>query len=321
MKAPKPRILLPIIALLLLGSGAAGYWILLSPGSVWVRWARAAFPSRIARITFGPYPSGKELRSFSEKGGKYVVSLLDPRLPYEKELIEREKAEAARDGLNFKDFPMASVFDHRIFSDYRDEERSAVAYLKQLDGPAYVHCYLGKHRVIHLRNALLKAGVPASYWVPRGNEKQYWELVNRLADARKEFEKKNYARVIAILEPLHARDVDVADLRGWAHYHLGLYTEASADFKAGLEVDSGNPRDLEGLGYCYLQQDNPVMAQRAFNRVLGREPQNEGALMGQGLAFLALQNRPAAARIFRQVLAMDPGNDEARDSLKRAEGE
>jgi len=310
-----------IIALLLLGGGAAGYWILLSPGSFWVRWARAAFPSRITMITFGPYPSAKELRGFSEKGGKYDVSLLDPRLPYEKKLIEREKAEAARDGLIFKDFPMASVFDHRIFPDYRDEEQKAVAFLKHLDGPAYVHCYLGKHRVLHVRNALLKAGLPASYWTPKGNRKEYWDLINRLAEARKEFEKKDYARVIAILEPLHTRDVDVANLRGWAHYHLGLYTQAVADFKTGLEADSRNPRDLEGLGYCYLQQGKPVMAQRAFNRVLAREPKNEGALMGQGLAFLALQNRPAAAGIFRQVLTMDPGNEDARNSLKRAEGE
>jgi len=320
MKVPKPRNLILIVALLLLGGGAAGYRILLSPGSVWVRWARVAFPSHITRITFGPYPSAKELRNFSDKGGKYDVSLLDPRLPYEKELIEREKAEAARDGLIFRDFPMASVFDHRIFSDYRDKEQKAVDFLKHLDGPAYVHCYLGKHRVIHVRNALLKAGVPASYWTPKGNAKEYWELVNRLADARKEFEKKNYGRVIAILEPLHARDVDVAALRGWSHYYLGLYTEAAADFKGGLEVDSRNPRDLEGLGYCYLQQGKPVMAQRAFNRVLSRESQNEGALMGQGLAYLALQNRPTAAGIFRQVLAMDPGNEEARNSLKRAEG-
>ena len=320
MKLPRPRILLLIVALLLLGGGAAGYWILLSPGSLWVRWARAAFPSHITRITFGPYPSAKELRRFSDKGGKYVVSLLDPRLPYEKKLIEREMAEAARDGVIFRDFPMAGVFDHRIFSDYREEERKAVDFLKDLDGPAYVHCYLGKHRVIHVRNALLKAGVPPSYWASKGNAKGYWELVNRLVEARKEFEKKDYAKVIEILAPLHARDVDVADLRGWSHYDLGLYDEAAADFKAGLEVDSANPHDLAGLGYCYLQQGKPVMAQRAFNLVLSREPKNEGALMGQGLALLALQNAPAAAGIFRQILAMDPGNAEAKESLKRAEG-
>ena len=318
MKSPKPLNLLLFIALMVLGGVALGYRILLSPGSIWVRWAQAAFPSRVTMITFGPYPSARELRDFRNKGGKYVVSLLDPRLPYEKELIEREESEARQYGLIVKDFPMASVFDHRIFSDYKEEEEMAVDFLKHLDGPAYVHCYLGKHRVIHVRNALLKAGVPASYWTPEGTQKEYWELVNRLADARKEFAKGNYAQVIAILEPVTARDVDVADLRGWSNYRMGLFTEAAADFQAGLDVDSRNPRDLEGLGYCYLQQGNPVMAQRSFSLVLSSEPQNEGALMGQGLAFLALQNKPAAAATFRKVLAMDPGSDEAKNSLKRA---
>ena len=319
MKLSKPSILLLIAVLLLLGGGGLGYWILLSPGSIWVWWARAAFPSHITMITFGPYPSVRELQRFSERGGKYVVSLLDPRLPYEKKLIKRETAEAAKYGLTVKDFPMASVFDHRLFSDYKDEELKAVDFLKHLDSPAYVHCYLGKHRVIHVRNALLKAGVSARYWTPTGSGKQYWELVNGLSDARKEFQKRNYARVLMILDPLPARDVDVADLRGWSHYHLGLYSDATADFEAGLEVDPMNPRDLEGLAYCRLQQGNPVMAQRAFNIVLSREPRNEGALMGLGLAFLALQNKPAAAGMFRKVLALNPDNKEARDSFSRAE--
>ena len=321
MKTPKPRILLLIVALLVVGGGAAGYWILLSPGSIWVRWAQAEFPSRITRISFGPYPTATELRDFKAKGGKYVVSLLDPRLPYEKELIEREKREARREGLIVKDFPMASVFDHKIFSNYKQEETKAVDFLKHLNGPAYVHCYLGKHRVLHVRNALRNAGVPASYWTPTGTRKEYWELVNRLADARKEFARGNYAQVITILEPVTARDVDVADLRGWSHYHMGLYTEAVADFKAGLEVDARNPRDLSGLGYCYLRQGNPVMAQRAFSLVLNRTPQDEGALVGQGLAFLALRNHSAATEMFRQVLTLDPGNLEARDGLKKSETE
>jgi len=321
MKPPKLKILLLIVAALALGGGAAGYWILLSPGSIWVRWAQAAFPARITMITFGPYPSARELRNFKEKGGRYVVSLLDPRLPYEKELIAREKAEAKQNGLIVKDFPMASVFDHRIFSDYRNEEQNAVNFLKRLDGPAYVHCYLGKHRVIHVRNALRQAGVPASYWTPTGSGKEYWDLVNRLADAQREFQKGNYADVVAILAPVTAKDVDVADLRGWSHYRLGLITEAAADFSEGLAVDSRNPRNLEGRGYCYLRQGNPVMAQRAFDLVLNQEPQNEGALVGQGLAFLALQNKSAAIQLFRQVLAMDPGNEEAKGYLKRAETE
>lgn len=321
MKPPKPRILLLIAFLLALGGGVTGYWILLNPGSIWVRWARADFPERVTRITFGPYPSAEELRHFRERGGQYVVSLLDPRLPYERQLIEREKAEAKKDGLIFKDFPMASVLDHRIFSNYQSEEERAVDFLKRLDGPAYVHCYLGKHRVIHVRDALRKAGVPASYWTPAGPRKQYWELVNRLAEARKEFQKRNYAQVISILEPITAKDVNVADLRGWSYYRLGLLAEAAKDFKEGLEADPRNLRSLKGLGYCYLQQGNPVMAQRSFSLVLSQEQEDEGALVGQGLAFLALRDRVAAARMFRQALAANPGNEEAKNYLKKAEAE
>lgn len=167
MKAPGRRNLLLITALLVAGGLAAGYWMLVSPLSIWMRWARAAVPSRITMITFGPYPSARELQKFKAQGGKYVVSLLDPRLPYEKEMIEREKKEARKIGLTVKDFPMASVFDHKIFSNYQKEEGRAVEYLKHLNAPAYVHCYLGRHRVLHVRNALLRAGVPASYWTPR----------------------------------------------------------------------------------------------------------------------------------------------------------
>lgn len=321
MKPPKSRILLLVLLLLGLAGGVGGYWILLNPGSIWVRWARAAFPKRITMITFGPYPSAEELRHFSEEGGKYDVSLLDPRLPYEKNLIEHEKAVAGKYGLIFKDFPMASVFDHRIFSNYGKEEHRAVDFLKHLDGPAYVHCYLGKHRVIHVRNALRKAGVPARYWTPTGSRKAYWDMVNRLADARKEFQERHYAHVISILEPITAKDVDVANLRGWAHFRMGMITKAVTDFKEGLSVDPRNSRNLDGLGYCYLRQGNPVMAQRAFQLALSREHDDESALMGQGLAFLDLQDKPAAIRMFRQVLATDPGNDEAKAYLKRAKTE
>ncbi len=321
MKLPRLRTLLLISILVLLVGGAAGYWILLNPGSVWLRWARAVFPARITMITFGPYPSAEELWHFRREGGMYDVSLLDPRLPYEKELIEHEKAEASKDGLIFKDFPMASVLDHRVFSNYRKEEEEAVNFLEHLDGPAYVHCYLGKHRVIHVRNALERAGVPASYWTPRGSRKQYWELVNRLAEARKDFQKGNYALVITTLEPIKAKDVDVANLRGWSHYRMGHIAEAARDFKAGLEIDPQNPRNLEGLGYCDLRQGNPVMAQRAFGLVLSQEPRDEDALVGLGLAFLDLGDKPAAIRMFRQVLAMDPANNEAKGYLKRAETE
>ena len=272
-------------------------------------------------ISFGPYPSAQDLRRFKSEGGRYVVSLLDPRLPYEKDLLKREEAVAKQDGLIFRDFPMASIFDRQLFPDYPNEEQSAVEYLKHLDAPAYVHCYLGKHRVIRVRDALRRSGVPASYWTSSVSQSGYWDLVNRLADARQEFSQGNFAKVLEILEPLQEKDVDVAALRGWAHYRLGLYSRAAEDFQGGLKLDPRNIRNLDGLGFCFLQQNNPVMAQRNFSLVLEQNPKEKEALVGQGLAFLTLGNKAEAVRMFREVLAIDPANTEAAGYLRKAEAE
>lgn len=321
MKTQKAGFRFLVVTLLVVGIGTAGYLVLLSPGSIWVRWAQAAFPARITMISFGPYPKATELERFRSEGGRYVVSLLDPRLPYEKELLKREEAAAKKEGLIFMDFPMASIFDHQLFPDYPDQEQKAVDFLKQLNAPAYVHCYLGKHRVIHVRDALRRAGVPATYWTPTGSETEYWDLVNRLADARKEFAAGNFAKVLEILEPIRAEDVDVAALRGWSNYRLGLYSRAVEHFQGGLKLDPRNFRNLAGLGFCYLQQGNPVMAQRMFNLVLEQNPDDQDAMVGEGLAFSRLGNKAAAVRVFREVLATDPGNAEVAGYLKKAEAE
>jgi tetratricopeptide (TPR) repeat protein len=321
MRLPRTGGRILLIAVFVVGSGVAGYQVLLNPGSFWVRWAQAAFPADITMISFGPYPSAQDLRRFKNEGGRYVVSLLDPRLPYEKGLIEREATMARKEGLTFRDFPMASIFDRQLFPDYPKEEQRAVDYLKHLDGPAYVHCYLGRHRVIHVRDALLRGGVPARYWTSSGSEAEYWDLVNRLAEATKEFAGGNFAKVLKILEPIKAEDVDVAALRGWSHYRLGLYSQAAKDFQGGLKLDRRNVRNLEGLGFCDLQQGNPVMAQRKFGLVLEENPKEQAAMVGQGLAFLRLENKPAAAQMFLEVLAIDPGNAEVKGYLKKAEAE
>ncbi len=310
-----------VLVILMAASATGGYWILLHPGGIFVRWAQAAFPQRIAKISFGPYPTRRDLRRFKDAGGKYVVSLLDPRLPYEKVLIERERAEAQQDGLIFKDFPMASIFDHRIFNNYRQEEKKAAEFLKRADGPSYVHCYLGKHRVMHVRDELIREGVPERWWMPEGTGKQYWDLVTRLDRAEKEFEQDKFAKVLEILQPVTLADVDVSALRGWSYYRLGLYDKAATAFQSGLKLDPTNPRNMVGFGYCYLQQGKPVMAQRQFEQVLRQIPDQEAALVGEGLADLDLQQKSRAAQIFRKVLAMDPKNAEVENYLHRAEVE
>lgn len=315
----RPRVFIPAVLLLLMGCGVVGYVILLSPGGILVHWAQAPMPEQITMISFGHYPEEKEFQQLRKEKVKYIVSLLDPRLPYEKELIDREKPLADKYGMTLKVFPMASIFDRKIFPDYEEQQHKAVEFLKHLDGPAYTHCYLGKHRVLHVRDELMKAGVPKRYWTPATSSQEYWDLANRINDAQNEYQQKNYARVLELLATLTTKDVDVTSLRGWAHYRLGLIGEATEDFRQGLEVEPDNPRNMIGLGYCYLRSGQPVMAQRQFSVVLEQVPGDGEALIGMGLAHLRLGNKAAAAQVLRTALASNPANQEAESYLQEAE--
>jgi tetratricopeptide (TPR) repeat protein len=315
----RPHILIPAFLLLLIVAGGVGYLILLNPRSIFMRWAQSALPDQITMISIGPYPEDAEFQELKKAKVKYIVSLLDPRLPYEKELIEREEALAPKYQMAVKVFPMASIFDRQIFPDYMEQQQKAVDFLKNLDGPAYMHCYLGKHRVIHVRDQLVKAGVPRRYWTPASSGEEYWNLVNRLDQAREANRQKDYAKVLEILAPVTVKDVDVTSLRGWSHYRLGMVEEATEDFRQGLEAEPTNPRNLLGSGYCYLRAGQPVMAQRQFSAVLEQIPDEPAALTGMGLAHLRLGNKAAAAQLFRRVLEKEPDDEEARKYLQQAE--
>lgn len=314
----RPVVFIPTILLMLVLAGGIGYLILLSPDSIFIRWAQAALPDQITMISIGPFPKEAEFRRLQQSKVKYIVSLLDPRLPYEKALIEEEEKEAVKYGMTVKVFPMASLFDRQIFPDYQEQQQKAVAFLKNIDAPAYMHCYLGKHRVMHVRDQLVQAGVPKRYWTPAASSQEYWKTVNGIDDARKAFADKDYAKVLGILSTVRSKDVDVTNLRGWSHYHLGMIDEAAEDFRQGLEVEPDNPRNLLGSGYCYLRHGDPSMAQRQFSAVLEQIPDNGEALIGMGLTQLRMGNKAAAAQLFRQVLEKDPENGEARKYLEES---
>ncbi len=318
-KLKRPRLLILSLIALAVGGGAVCYLILLNPGSIFVRWAQIASPAQITMITFGPYPEENDFQRLKKERVKYIVSLLDPRIPYDKALIERERVMARKYGMTLKVFPMASILDHRIFHDYLEEEHKAVRFLQRLDGPAYLHCYLGRNRTIHVRDALIQAGVPKRYWTPAASSQEYWELTSRIIEAQTEFRAGNYGKVLGILEPVTVKDFDVALLRGWSLYRLGLIGDATESFQHGLEVDPGDTRNLNGLGYCYLRTGEAVMAQRQFNAVLEQVPDEPDALMGWGLSSLRLGDKAAAAEAFRKVLEKNPANDEVKGYLKQAE--
>lgn len=112
-------------------------------------------------ILIGPYPEYLELERLRARGVTVVISLLDPRLLYEKGLIRKEQRYERSLGMQTYDFPLDSYVS-------ADSPRNAahiasiLAVLKQLgDRKVYIHCYLGKHRVEYVAHAVRAAAAQA----------------------------------------------------------------------------------------------------------------------------------------------------------------
>ncbi|MGH9863240.1 MAG: tetratricopeptide repeat protein [Candidatus Acidiferrales bacterium] len=318
----EPRVLLTSLAGLTLAGAVVTYIILLFPGSPLMRWVEAEPPEHYGMITIGPYPQEEDFPRLKHAGVKYIVSLLDPEIPYEKPMLEREMALGKKYGLevkNFPIFPMDSILGTEMLPASLEQQNKAVEFLENLDAPAYVHCYLARHRAIRVRAELMKSEALERSAPVGGSGREDWELLNRITEAQLEFRNKNYGKVLYILEPVKTNDVEVANLRGWAYFRLGLINDAAESFRQALAASPNNPRALLGLGYCYLRTGSPVMAQRQFAAILEQIPDNPDALTGEGLAYLAMQNKKAAAERFRAVLQQRPDYKEVKDYLKQAE--
>jgi len=111
------------------------------------------------RVIAGPYPHIQELAGLKKKGVTVVISLLDPSLPQEKALLERELAAARRVGISVRNYGMGYL---PVDSERNRKTREAILHsLKDEPGLIYVHCYLGRHRVTFVTDSLGKAAAAA----------------------------------------------------------------------------------------------------------------------------------------------------------------
>ena len=96
-------------------------------------------------LVVGPYPHLDEMVQLKRKGVRVLYSLLDTSLPQEKALLERERANARRVGIEVRSFPMGYL---PVNSERNRKTREDIVQALR-DDPAggYIHCYLGRHRV------------------------------------------------------------------------------------------------------------------------------------------------------------------------------
>ena len=109
------------------------------------------------RFTYGAYPDARKLEELKDEGYDGVITLLNPDIPFENVLLKQELANGEEAGLPIRSYPMLP---------WISQNEKPLREIKALtdDGTKryYIHCYLGKHRVDYVRQALdVAEGEPA----------------------------------------------------------------------------------------------------------------------------------------------------------------
>lgn len=116
---------------------------------------KAKFISK--NVIIGPYPEKRDLKKLKEKQGvTVVISLLDPSIPFEKSLLEKEKEITEKLGLKLFNFPLG--YFHLRSEKNQQVVEEIIQFIKSYPKEKfYIHCYLGKHRIELVRERLKNA--------------------------------------------------------------------------------------------------------------------------------------------------------------------
>lgn len=138
------------IAAIVVACGGVAYWFWINP-TMMAGGMGAEVTS--AQFTFGPYPNEDRMRQL-KKQGFTIVPLLHPAVvPFEPQLLEREKLAAEKVGIPLIHVPMLPWVSENLASIEKIKELAADKSKKY-----YVHCYLGKDRVQMVKNLVEKTG-------------------------------------------------------------------------------------------------------------------------------------------------------------------
>lgn len=103
------------------------------------------------RLTFGSYPNLQRLESLEDQDYDGVITLLNPNIPFERVLLQEEKANGKEVGIEVHSFPMLPWVSHN-----GDSLREIDDLVAGDDKRYYIHCYLGEHRVDLVRDRIIE---------------------------------------------------------------------------------------------------------------------------------------------------------------------
>ena len=146
----------PALALL---AALASLWLWMSPGTAGAWGVLETSPG--SSFTFGPLPDEARLTELKRDGFTAVVSLLHPAVvPFEPRLIAEGRASAERAGLEYVNVPMLP---------WVSDNAGALETIEELartgSGRYYVHCYLGRDRILLARRIIEHAEPTAATFI------------------------------------------------------------------------------------------------------------------------------------------------------------
>ena len=106
-------------------------------------------------IIIGPYPREKDIEKLAKVNGvKVIISLLNPSLPFEGSLVNKEKEIVEKMGLEFYNVPLTYLnLDSKENNLQLTKIRKIIE--KHKGDKVYIHCYLGRHRVEFVAQRLI----------------------------------------------------------------------------------------------------------------------------------------------------------------------
>lgn len=295
------------------------YFVLITPGNPFTSLFRAKISDTDAKVIVGPYPLEQDFKLLAQNGVTTDISLLNPALPYEKTLLEREQELAQKYGLKLLNFPMTSILGQKLGADYEKNREAAAEAILKAEGKVYLHCYLGIHRATRVKELAEAKGVQFGTYTVRGKGERS-EAALALDDAEKAFGEKRYQQALDKLRQIANPEPNARLLEAWCYFRLRDIEKARNTFTA---LNSDLP-DLaaahNGLGYCALRVNDLKEAEKQFSTALNANSEDASNLVGLGIVCQRQGRNTESAKYFAQALQIQPDNAEAKELLAKVGG-
>lgn len=309
-----------ILGLIMLAAlPVCAYLVLITPGNPLTRLFRAKISDPDAKVIVGPYPLEEDFRLLAQHGVTTDISLLNPALPYEKTLLDREQELAQKYGIKVLNFPMTSILGQKMGDDYEKSREAAAEAIVKAEGKVYLHCYLGLHRSLVVKElAEVKGAKSGNYTAREKGERS--EAASVLDAAERLFGLNNYRQALDKLKQLQNPEPNARLLQAWCYFRLNDVAAAQKTFAALVAELPNLAAAYNGLGYCDLRLNNLADAEKHFALAHKANSGDASTLVGLGIVFQRQGKNAEAVRNFSEALKIQPDNAEAKELLAKMSG-